>query len=70
MIQKFTLQRSKIYFLIKDYQLAESIYLLQSTWKAYCETQKNTKRNGIKHGAKHTHPREKDNFRKGLGSNH
>ena len=66
--QKFTLQKSTMSLLFKNYLFVEVIYLLLikfNNTKSFMWNTKNTDRNGINEQNTHTPPREKDTFRKG-----
>ena len=63
---KFTLQRSTMFLLFKDYSLAEAIYLLIKfhKTKSFLWNTNNTKRNDVNEQNTHTHS-ERKKFRKG-----
>ena len=66
--QKFTLQKSTMSLLFKNYLFVEVIYLLLiklNKTKSFMWNTKNTDRNGVIEQNTHTTPREKDTFRKG-----
>ena len=66
LIQKFTLQRSTIFLLSKNYSLVEVIHLLIGLKKTtpFLWNTKNTERNGANGENIHTTQKEEDNFRK------
>ena len=67
LVQKFTLQRSTVSLLLKNYLLLEAIHLLITfnKTKVFLWNTKNTDRNGINRQNPHTTHTEEDNFREG-----